>query len=133
MIIKRICGNVLIENEENILQKIRNCKVDTAFHTHTHKEKKKNIYMNLKEFRKPIINKINHLICNNPEMKTGRGTRAENYVSGKDYNRTEFLLGKNEISLSFNLKIYSNWREKRNNIRQIKTCENIYSITKPQH
>ena len=35
--------------------------------------------MNLMEFKKLITNKINHLICNNPDMATEVGKGAETY------------------------------------------------------
>ena len=50
---------------------IRNCAINTAFHMKT-------IYMTLKKFRKPIINKNKYLMCNKPDMSTGRDTRAKN-------------------------------------------------------
>ena len=48
------------------------------------------IYMIFKEFRKPITNKINHLICNNPNISTERGTGQNIRTSpGKHSQRSE--------------------------------------------
>ena len=43
----------------------------------------------------------------------------------------EFSLDKIKISLSYNEKGYNNWREKKRNVCQSKTHENVYGITKP--
>ena len=50
-------------------KQICNRKVDIAFHMKT-------IYMTLKEFRKPITNKNNYLLHNNPDLSMGQGTGA---------------------------------------------------------